>query len=145
MKDFLVIYVSLSRINLRFSVKKVVKDKYLSEFDWLVNIFFEKGKECFKILIFCNIMNDIVKVVNYLFQKLVDFVYNDIKDSESCYIGIYYLNSWQECKDRIIKSLKENGVKRVIVVIILLCMGVNFLDICYIINWGVVRSILDMY
>lgn len=145
MKDPLVIYVSPSRTNLRFSVKKVAKDKHLSELDWLVNILSEKGKECPKTLIFCNTMNDIAKVVNYLLQKLVDFAYNDTKDPESCYIGIYHSNSWQECKDCITKSLKENGVKTVIVATTSLCMGVNFPDIRYIINWGAARSILDMH
>ena len=38
MKDPLVIYVSPSRANLRFSVKKVAKDKHLSELDWLVKV-----------------------------------------------------------------------------------------------------------
>ena len=111
MKDPLVIYVSPSRTNLRFSVKKVAKDKHLSELDWLVNILSRKGNECPKTLIFCNTMNDIAKVVNYLLQKLGDFAYHDTKDQESCYIGIYHSNSWQECKDRITKSLKENGLK----------------------------------
>ena len=145
MKDPLVIYVSPSCTNLRFSVKKVAKDKHLSELDWLVNILSGKGNECPKTLIFCNTMNDIAKVVNYLLQKLGDFAYEDTKDQESCYIGIYHSNSWQECKDRITKSLKENGLKRVIVATTSLCMGVNFPDIRYTINWGAARSILDMH
>ena len=145
LKDPLVIYVSPSRTNLRFSVKKVAKDKHLSELDWLVNILSAKGKECPKTLIFCNTMNDIAKVVNYLLQKLGDFVYNDTKYQESCYIGIYYSNSWQEGKDRITKSLKGNGLKRVIIATTSLCMGVNFLDIRYIVNWGAARSIVDMH
>jgi len=91
-------------------------------------------------------MNDIAKVNNNLLQKLGDFaIYNDTKDEESCYIGIYHSNSWQECKDRMTKSLKENGLNRVMVATTSLCIGVNFPDIRHIINWGAARSILDMH
>ena len=37
------------------------------------------------------------------------------------------------------------GVKRVIIATTALCMGVNFPDVWFIINWGPARSILDQH
>lgn len=43
-KDTLTVYVSPNRINLRFSVKKVKKEKQLDELQWLIDIV-KKKKE----------------------------------------------------------------------------------------------------
>ena len=43
------------------------------------------------------------------------------------------------------EQFKSCGLKHLIIATIALCMGVNFLDICFIINWGPARSILDQH
>ena len=60
-------------------------------------------------------------------------------------IGIFHSTSWPESKERIMKSLRENGTRRVIVAGTALSMGFNFPDIRYIINWGPARTLLDFH
>ena len=43
------------------------------------------------------------------------------------------------------EQFKYCGVKRVIIATTALCMGVNFPDVWFIINWGPARSILDQH
>lgn len=43
------------------------------------------------------------------------------------------------------EQFKSCGVKHVIITITVLCMGVNFPDVCFIINWGQAGSILDQH
>ena len=43
--DTLTMYVSPYHTNLRFSVKKVIKDVQLNELQWLIDILNEKGKD----------------------------------------------------------------------------------------------------
>lgn len=70
-----IIYVSFNRQNLRFFVKKVKKDVQLKELKWFVNLIKDKRISCLKIIIFCNIMNEIVVVVNYLILELGKLVF----------------------------------------------------------------------
>ena len=144
--DTLTVYVSPNRTNLRFSVKKVKKDEQLNELQWLIDILKEKGKDAPKTMIFCNTMNEIASVANHLLFKLGVHAYDHkIKSPENCLLSIYHSNTWQTSKDRILASLKGNGIKRIVVCTTALCMGVNFPDIRYIIIWGAARSILDLH
>ena len=64
---------------------------------------------------------------------------------DNCILGIYHSNSWQSTKDRVLAQFKTNGVKRILIATTALCMGVNFPDVRYIVNWGPARSILDQH
>ena len=128
------IYLSPNRTNLRFSVHKVKKNVQLKHLDWLVEK--ASGKTTPKTIVFCNTMNEIATVVNYLIYKLGTALYAD-KDPtklEDSLIGIYHSNSWPSNKERIVSSLKGNGNIRVVIASTALCMGVNFPDIRYVIN-----------
>ena len=137
--------MSASRLNLRFSVKKVKKDAQLKELKWLVNLIKEERISCPKTIIFCNTMNEIAVVVNHLISELGKSVfypeYSPVQDN--CLLGIYHSNSWQSTKDRVLSQFKTDGVKRVLVSTTALCMGVNFPDVRYIVNWGPTRCVLD--
>lgn len=92
-------------------------------------------------------MNEIAVVVNHLISELGKSVfypeYSPVQDN--CLLGIYHSNSWQSCKDRVLSQFKTDGVKHVLVSTTALCMGVNFPDVRYIVNWGPARSILDQH
>ena len=145
--DCSTVYVSPNRLNLRFSVKKVTKDVQLKELKWLVNLIKEDGINCPKTIIFCNTMNEIAVVVNHLILELGRAVFypefSTVQDN--CILGIYHSNSWQSTKDRVLAQFKANGVKRILIATTALCMGVNFPDVRYIVNWGPARSILDQH
>jgi len=110
--DTLTVYVSPNCKNLRFSVKKVKKNEQLDELQWLVDILKEKGKDAPKTMIFCNTMNEIASVINHLLFKLGVHAYDQkTKAPENCLLSIYHSNTWQASKDRILASLKGNGLK----------------------------------
>lgn len=144
--DVKTIYVS-PICNLRFSVKKVKKQMQLKELDWLVTLLRNEGVNCPKTIVFCNTINEIALVTNYLMSKLGNQVfsptYSPVQDN--CMIGIYYSNSWKSSKNRLTDQFKGCGSKRVIVATTALCMGVNFPDVRFIVNWGPARSILDQH
>ena len=107
--------MSPNRLNLRFSVQKVKKEQHLKKLDWLVDLVKKEGINTPKTIVFCNTMNEIAIVVNYLMSQLGKKVfcpnYSSVKDN--CLIGIYHSNSWQSSKDRVMEQFKSGGVKRV--------------------------------
>ena len=107
----------------------------------------QKGVLSDKTIIFCNTINDIASVVNYLMLKLGRAAYCDKNCcvATNCIIGIYHSSSWQQSKERVIHSLKGQGILRVVIATTALSTGVNFPDIRFIINWGPARNILDQH
>ena len=139
--------MSPNRLNLRFSVQKVKKEQQLKKLDGLVDPVKKEGIITPKTIVFCNAMAKIAVILNHLMSQLGKKVFfpncSPVKDN--CLIGIYHSNSWQSSKDRVIEQFKSFGVKRVIIATTALCMGVNFPDVCFIINWGPAQSILDQH
>lgn len=90
-------------------------------------------------------MRDIAEVANYRLFKLGRNAYfpTDSFQMADCLIGIYHLVTWQEYKQRVIKSMKGEGKKRVIIATSALSMGVNFPDVRYVVHWGPARNLLD--
>ena len=140
------IFISPNRKNLRFSVIKTKKDEQHLQLDWLISMVKEMGIGVPKTLIFCNTMNEVATVVDALF-KLDTHAYHpqSSTDKKDLIIGIFHSTSWPKNKERILKSLRENGSKRIIVATTALSMGVNFPDIRYVINWGPARTLLDFH
>ena len=147
MRHPLTIRISPNRPNLRFSVVHTKKEEIFGELTWLINHIKEKGESASKTIIFCNTMNDIACVVNYLMLKLGEFAYspNDSREHCDCLLGIYHSSCWQRSKDRVEQSFKSQGKVRVVVASTALSMGVNFPDTRYIVNWGPAQSLLDQH
>lgn len=146
--NLLTVYVSPNRETLRFSVKKVKKEQQLEELPWLIELIKQHAKDTPKTLLFCNTLNEIAQVTNYLLSKLGPHAYDQQnKVPQNCFLGVYHSNSWDRNKERISNSLKarNDSIKRVVVATTALCMGVNFPDIRYIITWGAARSLLDFH
>ena len=112
-----------------------------AELDWLVHHIKEKGELTDKTIVFCNTMNDIACVVNYLMMKLEKHAYSpkELYEQPNCLIGIYHSNSSPHCKNRIVQSFRGGGKVRVVVASSASSMGVN------IVNWGPARSLLDQH
>lgn len=100
--DTLTMYVSPYHTNLRFSVKKVIKDVQLNELRCLLDTLKEKGKDAQETMIFCSTMNEIASVANHLFTLGVHAYDHKIKSPENCLLSIYHSNTWQTSKDRIL-------------------------------------------
>lgn len=147
MVNFEKIVMSLERKNLRIIVVKCKKVEMFFKLDWFVEMVCQKGINILKIMIFCNMMSDMVNVVNYFFFKLGCEVYNfKIVDMKDCLIDIFYSMIWMESKDKFFVSFKKvDFVKRIVVVFMVFSMGVNFFDVKYVVNWGFVRILFDYY
>ena len=92
-------------------------------------------------------MKEIAIVVDNLLVKLGEYAFHpsSSREKKDLIIGIFHSTSWAESKERIMKSLREDGSKRIIVASTALSMGVNFQNIRYIINWGPPRTLLDFH
>jgi len=115
---------------------------------WLVSLLKEKGIYTPKTIIFCNgTLTDIAVVLNHLLLELGKSAYSpcDDQSSNNCLIGIYHSLTLHKYKDRIIKSFKGEGKKRVVIASTALSMGVNFPDVRYVIHWGPARNLLDYH
>ena len=141
------INVSPNRHNLRFFAKRVKKPQQLKELDWLNTLLRNEGVECPKTIAFCSTINELPLITNYIMSKLgrkmFSPAYSPVQDN--CLIEIYHSNSWRSNKNRVMEQFKGSGVKRVVVASTALCMGVNFPDVRYFINWGPARFILDQH
>lgn len=106
----------------------------------------EKGFQIFKIIIFCNLLKDVVLMVSFMFEKLGCklYLFEYLELFVYRFVGIYYLYILQKYKDRVVDVFKYNiGNLRVIVVILVLSMGVNFLDVVYVVYVGLLRVLVD--
>jgi hypothetical protein len=92
-------------------------------------------------------MVEIATVLNYLLGQLGNFRYYppECKSPEACLLAVYHSHTWDTNKKRVVDSFKGSGTIRVVISTNALCMGVNFPDVCYIINWGPARTILDLH
>ena len=127
LKDPMVIRISPNRTNLRFSVENKSKPEMFNGLNWLIEHVKEKGELASKTIIFCNTMNDIACVINYLLLKLGQFVHSpkESREHSNCLVGIYHSSCWQHSKDRVVQSLKGQGKVRLVVASTALSMGVN--------------------
>ena len=141
------VFVSPNRTNLRFSVFKVAKEGMLTQLNWLVELIQTQKNQTPKTIIFCPTMYAVASVFNFLLMKSGPKAYypEDSRKKEHCLLGIFHSLTHQEYKERVVESLKGNGLKRIIVATTALSMGVNFPDIRYVIMWGPPRSLLDFH
>lgn len=144
-KDRVELFVSPNRENLRISVIQSKKEEAFSKLLWITDMIRNHRLDCPKTLVFCNTMKDLAEVANYLLFKLGKDAYFPTESSKmaDCIIGIYHSMTWPEYKERVIKSMKGDGKKRVIIATSALSMGVNFPNIRFVVHWGPARNLLS--
>ena len=145
-KGTLSIFVSPNRENIRLSVVKVKREKYLANLSWLVSIVQEKREETPKTIIFCNTMQDMASVLGYLLTSLGDYAYATGRDKVPAnrIVGLFHSLTWAKYKSRVSRSFKGNdGVVRVVIASSALSMGVNYPDVKYVVHLGPARSVVD--
>lgn len=147
LRDPEIIRLSPNRENIRLSVIKTEKDNILSKLDWLIDSLISEGVSTPKTIIFCNTMNDIACVSNYLMLKLGTAAYfpKESRECSDCLIGLYHSSSWEQNKNRVVQSLKNESKLRVVIASTALSMGVNFPNIKYIVNYGPARNLIDQH
>lgn len=73
------------------------------------------------------------------------YVHADSRNANNCIIGIHHSFTLEKYKERVVKSFKTDGKKRVAIASNALCMGINFPDVRYIIHWGPPRNLLNYH
>ena len=65
---------------------------------------------------------------------------------KECLIEIYHSMTWTENKDNFFTEFKKvDSLKRIVIASTALSMGVHFLDVRYVVNWGPARTLLDYH
>ena len=146
-KNTISIFVSPNRKNLKITVCKVKKIDIMNQLSWLISGIRENGASTPQTIIFCCTLKDIATIANWMLMKLGNsaFCPNDSKRREDCLIGIYHSLTVECNKNRIMKSLKEDGKTRIVLATTALSMGVNFPTIRQVIMFGPPRTILDFH
>lgn len=149
LQDPVKILISPERKNLRISVTKCKKTAMFGRLDWLIDLAIEKGVNMPKTIIFCNMMNEMASVCNYLLFKLGKDAYpKTASGARDCIVGIYHSMTWAATKERLLASFKGSGDdtnKRIVIASTALSMGVNFPNVHYVINWGPPRTLIDYH
>ena len=75
----------------------------LKQLDWLVTPSRNEDGNCPKTIVFCNTINEIALVTNYLMSKLGNQVFSPTSSpvQDNCMIRIYHCNSWKSSKNRL--------------------------------------------
>lgn len=140
------ITLSPERSNIKFSVMKVKREQYHSNFEWIANMIKMKGLETPKTIIFCNTMTNVASMVGNLFAMLGNAVYvpGRAQEPENKIVGIFHSLTLPKYKKRVMDSFKsDTGNVRIVIATSALSMGVNFPDVKYVVHYGPARSLVD--
>ena len=137
------IYSASDRPNIRLSVVKL-KSKDVTCFEWLKKELCEKGENSPKILIYCRTQT----LVGWLFEQflimLKEFAYkNRVAKNENLLIGMYHSCTLDSNKKKVLNSLTEDGVTRVIIATSALGCGINAKNLQYVLHFGPAFSLVD--
>lgn len=143
-KNFYFIIVSLNRFNIYLYVVKVNKNLF-DIFGWIIEKLLVEKQCCLRMLVYCKIIKECGQLFSFFKIELKEGVYvgEELK-FENMLIGMYYYNILDKFKGRVINLFYVFfGICRVVFVINVFGMGINFKDICYVIYYGFFCSIED--
>lgn len=145
-QDVHCITLSPERSNIKFSVIKVKREHYHSNFERISNMIKTHGLSTPKTIVFCNTMTNVASMVGNLFAMLGNAVYvpERPKVPENKLVGIFHSLTLSKYKKRVMNSFKsDTGSVRVVIATSALSMGVNFPDVKYVVHYGPARSSVD--
>lgn len=141
----LVVDVSPNKDNvyLGFEVIKVEAEA-LNRLKWVATMVERERQETPQTIIFCKTFNDIANVISYLLMNLRGSAFVEQEGDKVPLIGVYHAKSWDAQKSRTEKDFKGNGTQRVVVATCALGMGVNFLNVQYVIHYGPPQTVTEI-
>ena len=140
------ITLSPERSNIKFTVIKVKREQYHSNFEWIAQMIKTQGLETPKTIIFCNTMTNVASMVGNLLAMLGNALYVPGKAQlpENKVVGIFHSLTLPKYKKRVMDSFKsDSGFVRVVIATSALSMGVNFPEVKYVVHYGPARSLVD--
>lgn len=140
------ITLSPERSNIKFTVIKVKREQYHTNFEWIAHMIKTQGLETPKTIIFCNTMTNVASMVGHLLAMLGNAVYVPGRPQlpDNKVVGIFHSLTLPKYKKRVMDSFKsDSGYVRVVIATSALSMGVNFPDVKYVVHYGPARSLVD--
>ena len=140
------ITLSPEQSNIKFTVIKVKREQYHTNFEWIAQMIKTQGHETLKTIIFCNTMTNVASMVGNLLAMLGNALYVPGKAQlpENKVVGIFHSLTLPKYKKRVMDSFKsDSGFVRVVIATSALSMGVNFPDVKYVVHYGPARSLVD--
>lgn len=130
--------------NITFNFMAIPNEKEaVSHLKWIADMVAEKGKECPQTIVFCNTFNDLSTIQSYLLLVLKEkAVTDDHNRKRTSLLGVYHAKSWESQKVSMEEDCKSDGLKRV--VIATCALGINFLRMRYVVQYGPPKSIVDL-
>ena len=145
-KGKVVLDISPERSNIRFTILETKRENYLQHLQWLIDMIRLERENMPKTIIFCTTMQDVGKLSGHLLGMLGGDAYVTDKPCVSVnrLLGIYHSMTWPKYRGRVTDSFKQDsGFVKVVVATSALSMGVNFLDVKFVIHIGPARSTVD--
>ena len=125
------VVVSPNKNNIRFTV--IPASENLECFAWLIEMIKTHKEHTPLTIIFCQVVNDIVKILTYLLTRLGS---SSLYVNDKCLVGVYYSQTPQSLKDSVTSSFEGAGFIRVVIASSSLSMGIDFPNVSYVINFG---------
>ena len=68
----------------------------------------------------------------------------DDSRKRTCLLGVYHDELWESQKVCIEEDFKKDGIKRIVIAICALGMGINFPRVQYVVEYGPPKSMVDL-
>lgn len=139
-----VVCASVDRPNIRLTVVKI-RSKTFDCLLWMINEIKSKGITCPKIIIYCRT----ITLVGWMFDKLSTnlgkyaYINQDSENPAKRLIGIFHSESSKNRKEKVMSSLTETGLIRVVVATSSLGCGINCKDVEYVVHFGSSFALAD--
>ena len=140
------ITLSPERSNIKFTVMKVKRKQYHSNFKWIGDMIKAQGLATPITIIFCNTMTNVASMVGNLLAMLGEAVYVPGRPQvlENKVVGIFHSMTLPKYKKRVMDWFRSDyGYVRVVTATSALSIGVNVPDIKYVVHYGPERSLFD--
>ena len=146
MKQVAYVVESQNRPNIRYAVKRITKED-VNVFSWLIVDLKEKGCNCDKVLIFCQKIDDCVKLYQFFATALVDCAFIPPGECilQNALFGMFHAKITNKDKDILLRSYSDpDGKCRVMFATIAFGMGMNIPNIHTVVHYGP-SSTIDNY
>jgi superfamily II DNA helicase RecQ len=137
----------ICRPNMFLTLKQGPSMNFDRDLDWGVKLLKEKQITAEKTIIYCQSLNHVAKIWQYIMEGLGPLAWKDeVRETENRVVTQYHHFLEEDVKTMTeAEFVKPDSVLRCLVSTIAFGMGVNIPDIHYVVHWGISGSILSYW